>query len=83
MLVMGYHEYRRTKAPFWGKFIQCQKEPDNALDKYTVAVMNKDRVAGHLMKGKNGKFAKTVFFFMRTDEINSATMKITWKAVNK
>ena len=31
----------------------------------------------------NGKFAKTVFFFMRTDEINSATMKITWKAVNK
>ena len=58
-------------------------EPDNTVGKYAVAVMNKDRVVGHLMKGKSGKFAKTVFFFLRTDEINSATVKITGKAVNK
>ena len=58
-------------------------EPDNALDKYTAAVMNKDRVVGHLMKRKSRKFAKNEFFFLRTDEINSATVKITRKAVNK
>ena len=34
------------------------------------------------MKGKSGKFTKTVFFFLRTNEINSATVKITGKDVN-
>ena len=57
-------------------------EPNNALDKCAVAVMNKDRVVGHLMKRKRGKFAKTVLFLLRTDEINSATVKITEEAVN-
>ena len=58
-------------------------EPDNAVDKYAVAVMDKNRVVGHLMKGKNGTFAKTVFFFLRTDRINSATVKVAGKAINK
>ena len=80
---MGYHEYRKTWAPFLGEILQCRMEPHNAVDRYAVAAMNKDRVVGHLMKGKSGKFAKTVFFFLRTDEINSATVKITRKAVNK
>ena len=73
----------RQRVLFWGEVIQCQKEPDNAVGKYAVAVMNKDRVVGHLIKGRSGKFAITVFFFMRQDEINSATVKITGKAVNK
>ena len=80
---MGYHEYRKTWAPFLGEVLQCRMEPDNAVDKYAVAVINKDRVVEHLMKGKSEKFSKTVFFFLRTDEINSATVKITGKAVNK
>ena len=58
-------------------------EPDNAVDKYAVAVMNKGRVVRHLMKGKSGKFAKTVFCILRASEINSATMKIIGKAANK
>ena len=58
-------------------------ELDNAVDKYAVAVMKKDRVVGHLMKRKSRKFAKTVFFFLRTDEIDSTTVKITGRAVNK
>ena len=45
-------------------------EPDNAVDKYVVAVMNKGRIVGHLIKWKSGKFAKTIFFFLRTNEIN-------------
>ena len=81
--VMGYHEYRKTGAPFWGELLQCRMEQDNAVNKYTVAVMKKDRVLGHLMKGRSRKFAKTTFFFLRTDEISSATVKITGKTVNK
>ena len=80
---MVYHEYRKTWAPFLGEVLQCRMEPDNTVGKYAVAVMNKDRVVGHLMKEKSGKFAKTVFFFMRTGEINSATVKITGKVGNK
>ena len=53
------------------------------MDKYAVAVINKDRVVGHLMEGKSGKLAKTVFFFLRTDTINSVRVEITGKAVNK
>ena len=65
--VMSYHGYRKTLAPFFGEVVQCRMETDNAVDKYAVAVMNKDRVARHLMKGKSGKFSKTAFFFLRTD----------------
>ena len=66
-LVMGYHEYCKT----------CQMEPDNVVDKYAVAVINKSKVVGHLMNGKSGKFAKTVFFFLR-----AATVEITGKPNN-
>ena len=47
------------------------------------AVMNKDRVVKHLMKRKNWKFAKTLFFSLRTDVTNSGTVTINQKAVNK
>ena len=81
--VMGYHYHCKTWVPFVGEDLQCRMEPDNVVDKYAVAVINKDRVAGHLMKGKSGNLAKTVFLFLRTDTINSARVEITGKAVNK
>ena len=74
---------RKTWAPLLGEVLQCRMKPDNAVGKYVVAAMNKHRVVGHLMKGKSRKFSKTVFFFLRTNKINSATVKITGKAVNK
>ena len=51
-----------TWTPIVGIILQCQIEPDNAADKYAVAVMNKDRVVGYLIKRKSGKFANIVFF---------------------
>ena len=74
-LVMGYHEYRKTWVSIFGETLQCQMEPDNVVDKYAVVV-------GHLMNGKSEKFAKTVFFFLRADTINSATVEITGKPIN-
>ena len=73
----------KTWAPFLGQVLQCRMVLGNTVDKYVVAVMKKDRVVGHLMKGKSRKFAKTALFFVRTDKIDSTTVKITGKAVNK
>ena len=53
------------------------------MDKYAVAVINNDTVVGHLMKGESGKFAKTIFHFLRSDELNSCTAVVTGLAVNK
>ena len=36
-------------------------EPRNIVDKYAVSVQRDDEVVGHLMKGKSGRFAKTIF----------------------
>ena len=62
-VVMGYHEYRNLWTPIVGEVLQLRMEPDNHVDKYAVAVMNKYSVAGCLIKGNNKKFAITVFFF--------------------
>ena len=43
------------------------------MDKYAVAVSNNDEVVGHLKK--------TVFFFLRTDTINTASLEITGKVI--
>ena len=58
-------------------------ETDIAVGKYAVAVVNKDRAVGHLMKEKTGKFAKIVFFFLRAEVSNMVTVKINRKAVIK
>ena len=45
-------------------FIQCTvPEPSNVVDKYAVSVQRNVEVAGHLMKSKSGRFAKTIFYF--------------------
>ena len=36
----------------------------------------------YLINDKSRKFAKTVFFFLRADTINSAKLKITGKPMN-
>ena len=58
-------------------------EPQNKVDKYAVAVVdNENNVIGHLLKVKRGKYAKTIFYFLKTDPLNIFHVKITGKAVN-
>ena len=58
-------------------------EPQIEVDKYAVAVVdNEKNVIGHLPKGKKGKYAKTIFFFLKTEPLNNCHFKITGKAVN-
>ena len=45
-------------------------ELKNILDKYAVSVIKNGSGVGHLMKGESGKFAKTIFYFLRSEEVN-------------
>ena len=36
-----------------------------------------------MMKEERGKIAKTIFYFLHSDELNSCTAVVTSKAVNK
>ena len=41
-----------------------------------------DRVVGHLKRVKNGRFAKTVFYFLRAVAYSSSTVTINDRAVS-
>lgn len=42
-------------------------ELNNPVDKYAVSVKKNGKIVEHLPSRKNGKFAKTVFYFLRVD----------------
>ena len=81
--VMGYHVYKKNWTPSIEDELQGFVEPRNKLDKYAVAVKGKDGdVIGHLPLGKPGKFAKTVFYFMKSDKNNHCKITVTGKATD-
>ena len=58
-------------------------EPQNKVDKYAVAVVdNENDVIGHLPNRKSGKYAKTIFYFLKTDPSNICDVKTAGKAAN-
>ena len=53
-------------------------------DKFAVAVIgDKDSVVGHLMKGKGGRFAETIFHFWRASECHGCRVHVTGQAINQ
>ena len=57
-------------------------EPHNPVDKYAVAVKKDEKVIGHLPLGEKGKFAKTIFYFVRADPHAKCNITVVGKAVN-
>ena len=81
--VMGYHVYKKNWTPFITEELQDFMEPTNKLDKYAVAVKRKyGDVIGHPPLGKSGKFAKKVFYFLKSDKNHHCKITITGKATN-
>ena len=64
----GYHEDKSTWTPKIGEILSTEREPGNLEDKCTVYVKKENEIVGHLPLGKDGKFEKTVFNFLRADE---------------
>ena len=48
-----------------------------------MCVLKDGEVVGHLKRGKSGRFAKTIFYFLETDQHSSCSVAIKAdKAVN-
>lgn len=71
--IKGYHDYQEIwKATVNELKLSTRREPDNPVDKYAVCVMqDQETIVGHLKKEKSGRFAKTIFYFLRVDNRNS------------
>ena len=80
--VKGYHEYKSIWTRKIGEMLLTEREPGNMVDKYAVCVKKENEIAGHLPLGKDGKFAKTMFYFLRADEYGSCNVLIKLKTVN-
>ena len=48
--IRGYHVYKEIWEAAIGEELDCPREPSNAIDRYTVAVMKSGTVVGHLPK---------------------------------
>ena len=85
VFVMGHHVYKQTWAPFFRGEIRCSKHPSNIKDKYVVAIFQggRNKVIGHLSLGKSGKFAKTIFHFLKAAKENRCQTIVLGKVVNK
>ena len=81
--IEGYHEYQKIWTAFLQKELFREKEPANPVDKYVIALKKNNVVVGHLPLGCSGKFAKTVFYFLRADEWSECKVIVTGKPVNR
>ena len=81
-VIKGYHAYMNDWTPILGENLSTRPEPENKIDKYVVAVTKDARVTDHLKKGKTGRYAKTVFYFLRANPMNTASITVTGKRVN-
>ena len=52
------------------------------MDKFPVCVKINEKIVGHLKKGTSGRFAKTIFYSLRSDAYSSAWIKVTGKRCN-
>ena len=80
-VIKGYHAYMNDWTPLLGENLSTRSEPKNEIDKYAVAVTKDARVIGHLKKGKTGRYAKTVFYFLRANLMNTISITVTGKGL--
>ena len=57
-------------------------ELDNRVEKTAVCVENGQTIVGHLKKGGSAKFAKTIFYFLRSDTYCNCYAKVSGKRFN-
>ena len=61
---------------------RVERNHTTLMDKHAVCVKKENKIVGHLPLGKSGKFAKTIFYFLRADELSSCKMVVTGKRMN-
>ena len=81
-VIKGYHACMNDWTPIIVENLSTRSEPENEIDRYAAAVTKEPRVIGHLKKGKTGRYAKTVFYFLRANPMNTASITVTGKSIN-
>ena len=54
-------------------------KPDNRMDKFAVCVQINKKTVPQLKKVISRRFAKTIFYFLRSDSFSNAWEKVTGK----
>ena len=80
--VKGFLAYKDQWRPVINKELTTAMEPDKAFDMYAVCVKKNNVIVGHLPLGKDGRFAKMIFYFLRADKYAECKVIITSKKVN-
>ena len=79
MYIKGHHVCKETWTLEVGEKLNVLMEPDNRVDKFAVCVEKDQTVVGHLKKGDSGKFAKTIFYFLRSDTYCNCYVEVSGK----
>ena len=77
--VKRHHVYKDIWTPKQGEQLDVLIEPDNRMYKLAVYVKINEKIVGNLEKGTSRMFAKTIFYFLRSDAYSSAWAKVTGK----
>ena len=70
--VKGHLIYKVIWTPEIGESLDAQIEPNNPADKRFVFKRKSGKVVGHLTTGSTGRFAKTIFFYLKGDPYSKA-----------
>ena len=74
--IKGHHVYKDIWIPEIGESLDVKMEPNNPVDKYAVCTRKAGKIVGHLKKGRTGRFAKTIFFMLRSDPLSKGTVTV-------
>ena len=62
--------------------LEVVTEPENPVDKYAVSLQKDGKIVGHLKKRNSGRYAKTFFYFLRSDPYSQCTATVKGKRCN-
>ena len=65
--IKDHHVYKEVWTPEVGEKLKVLMEPENCVDKFAVCRKRYQTVVGHLKKGYSGKFAKAIYYFLKSD----------------
>ena len=81
-VIKGCHVYTNDWTPIIVEHLSTRSEPGDEINRYAVTVIKDPRVIGHLKKGKTVRYAKIVFYFLRANPMNTASITATGKRIN-
>ena len=80
--IKGHHVYKEVWTPEVGEKLNVLMEPDNRVGKFAVCVEKDQTVVAYLRERDPGKFAKTIFHFLRSDIYCNCYAEVSGKPCN-